>query len=272
VNEAARKAWNEWSDDYFYKSWYVGDFAADMETIKREPMRAFPRDVREMLGAAMPKLRGRRVLVPSSGDNLAVFGFHLLGAKVTSTDIAENQLTNAMKIADANGWRDIEFRQADSMTLDGVSDGEFDLVYTSNGAHVWISDLAMMYCAFWRVLKPGGAYIFFETHPFHRPFNERTYEEDKFVRFIKPYTSTHLDNEPPEYHWRVQDFMQALLNARFTLTDYRDMQPYDEDLSNYALDDKSKRNWEVYPFAALPSWLGVSARKDCIEDLMRENL
>jgi ubiquinone/menaquinone biosynthesis C-methylase UbiE len=56
---------------------------------------------------------------------------------VTSTDIAENQLKNASKIANANGW-EIDFRQADSMTLDGIPDSEFDLAYTSNGVHVWI--------------------------------------------------------------------------------------------------------------------------------------
>jgi SAM-dependent methyltransferase len=263
MNEPARKAWNEWSDEYFkgYLSWQRGGTDTDLEIIKRDPLRAFPRDVREMLCAAVPELRGKRVLVPSSGDNLAVFGFHLLGAQVMSTDLAENQLANAKKLADANGLSGIEFRQSDSMALDGVPDGEFDLVYTSNGAHVWIGDLAMMYRAIWRKLKPDGAYIFFETHPFHRPFNERTYDEEKIVRFIKPYTSTNLFSNPPEYHWRTQDFLQALLGAGFTLTDYRDMQSYEEDLSNYAWTDKSKYDWTTYPFATLPSWMGVSARK-----------
>ncbi|MDR2615387.1 MAG: methyltransferase domain-containing protein [Oscillospiraceae bacterium] len=263
MNESTRSAWNSWSDEYFKGlSFYVGDPAADIELIKRDPIRAFPRDVREMLGVAVPDgLNGKRVLVPSSGDNLAVFGFHLLGAKVTSADLAENQLANAKKIADANGFTGIEFRQADSMTLDGIPDGEFDLVYTSNGAHVWISDLAMMYRSFYRALTLGGAYVFFETHPFHRPFNERTYDEEKVVRFVKPYTSTGPFNNPPEYAWRVQDFLQALLSAGFELRDYREIGPQDDDLYNYRWEDKAKNDWTVYPFAALPNWMCVSAVK-----------
>lgn len=184
MNELTRKAWNRWSDEHFKRG------SADMDTIKSDPIRAFPRDIREMLKISVPDLKGKRVLVPSSGDNKAAFGFALLGAKVTSADIVEKQLENARQMADMNGFPAIEFRQADSMTLDGIPDGEFDLVYTSNGTHVWISDLARMYLSFYRVLKPGGAYIFFETHPFHRPFNEEAWEQEGLIRFIKPYVST----------------------------------------------------------------------------------
>jgi glutamyl-tRNA reductase len=42
---------------------------------------------------------GLHVLVPSSGDNGAVFAFHMLGASVTSADISERQLENAKKLA-----------------------------------------------------------------------------------------------------------------------------------------------------------------------------
>ncbi|MCL2519218.1 MAG: class I SAM-dependent methyltransferase, partial [Oscillospiraceae bacterium] len=100
-------------------------------------------------------VKGKKVLVPSSGDNKAVFGFHLLGAQVTSCDLAENQLKNAKIIADKYNW-DIEFICQDSMKLELIKDGEYDLVYTSNGAHIWIGDLLGMYTNFHRVLKDGG--------------------------------------------------------------------------------------------------------------------
>jgi hypothetical protein len=53
-------------------------------------------------------LEGKRVCVPASGDNTAVFAFHLLGARVTSTDISAEQLKNAQTIALEHGWG-IEF-------------------------------------------------------------------------------------------------------------------------------------------------------------------
>jgi len=47
----------------------------------------------------------------------------------------------------------MRFQIADSMALVGIKDAAFDLVYTSNGVHVWISDLCAMYGTFRRVLK-----------------------------------------------------------------------------------------------------------------------
>jgi len=58
------------------------------------------------------------------------------------------------------------------MTLEGIADSEYDLVYTSNGVHVWINDLKVMYQSFYRVLREAGYYIYFETHPFIRPFDD----------------------------------------------------------------------------------------------------
>ena len=260
MNESTRKHWNDRSDDYF-------DNDQDIPIIINDPARAFPRDAWDMLRNAVPDLRGKRVLVPSSGDNKAVFGLCLLGAKATSTDLAEKQLENAAKIAEANGW-DIEFRHADSMTLEGLPNEEYDLVYTSNGCHVWISDLSMMYRAFSRVLKPGGTYVFFETHPFWRPFDDSTPE----VRIVKPYTSTGPFGDPPNYHWRVGDFLRALLGAGFAIEDFRDMEVYKDDILAHSWyyssqeerekDNYSKYDWTLNPWAALPTWMGVSAKKN----------
>ena len=57
------------------------------------------------------------------------------------------------------------------MRLPALSDGAFDLVYTSEEVHVWISYLPAMYRHIFRVLKPGGVYVNYEIHPFGRPFD-----------------------------------------------------------------------------------------------------
>ena len=257
--------WNDKSETYYHDI----DEHKSVEIIKNDPTRAFPRETWKMLRDALPDFRGKRVLVASSGDNIAAFGFHLLGAKVTSTDIAEKQLENAARIASENDW-DIEFRQADSMTLDGLPDGEFDLVFTSNGCHIWISDLSMMYRAFNRVLKPGGAYIFFETHPFWRPF-DHTGGKAEEVRIVKPYAWTGPFGDPPEYLWRIEDFLRALLGAGFEIADYRDLDRYKDDIMAFAWfyktyeerekDDYAQYDWTLNPWAALPTWMGVRAGK-----------
>lgn len=111
------------------------------------------------------------MLVPFSGDNATVFAFRLLGAAVTSADISERQLENAGRIAADHGW-DIRFVCDDSMSLTKIEDSAYDLVYTSNGVHVWIPDLLSMYRSFHRVLKKDGQHIMYEVHPVIRPFGD----------------------------------------------------------------------------------------------------
>ena len=94
----------------------------------------------------MPVLEGKRILVPSSGDNHAAFAFHLLGAQVVSTDISQRQIDHAKDIAAKHGWS-IEFAVSDTMTLTNLPDSSFDMVYTSNGVFVWIHDLPGMFSA-----------------------------------------------------------------------------------------------------------------------------
>jgi hypothetical protein len=62
------------------------------------------------MGKYIPELRGRKICVPPSGDNHAVFAFAMLGTQVTSCDISENQLANAERVAKQHRWdKSIEF-------------------------------------------------------------------------------------------------------------------------------------------------------------------
>ncbi len=211
-----------------------------------------------MLCDAFNSFEDLRILIPSSGDNGAVFAFHLLGAKVTSADISERQLENAKKIADGEGWN-IKFICADSMTLDGIPDGEFDLVYTSNGVHIWINDLAAMYGNFKRVLKQNGRYIMFETHPFIRPFDDSGVE----IKIIKDYNHTEGN------HWRVMDLYNAFAAQNFVIQRIEEFhaEPGSHDLWFYKTlgeaeaDENRKFDMKQNPWAALPSWIGFSAVK-----------
>ena len=252
--------WNNRSDDY-YK-----DIQNGLDMIFEKAERAFPAPVWGMIRRTFPDLHGKRVLVPSSGDNIAVFGFHLLGASVTSCDFAERQLVNAKRIADNNSW-DIEFIIQNSMDLEKILDGAYDLVYTSNGVHVWIPDLPKMYGNFRRVLKPGGVYIMFETHPFIRPFDDSGPE----LAVEKPYTETgpFVSGEYTEFAWRVMDLFNAVWDAGFTMTHMDEIhsQPGDYDDWFYSnqeaakVDNYRKYDWKQNPWAVLPQWISFTAKK-----------
>lgn len=265
MNTLVKDDWNAGSNKWFEEN--ASESIID-KTIQ-DPMWVFPSPVRNMLNCAFNSLEGKRILVPSSGNNVAVFAFHLLGAKVTSSDIAENQLKNAKRIADSHGW-DIEFICDDSMRLFNIKENEYDLVYTSNGVHVWIYDLPGMYQSFNRVLKRDGKYIMFEVHPFNRPFTADA--ENLFkIKSVKPYEAVGPLGEIPTYHWRVQDFANSMIGAGFSIQQmvefYSEKDVHDcwwYTTSEEAEADGNKlANWELNPWAALPQWIGFTAEKTC---------
>lgn len=240
----------------------------DTEIIIKNPERAFPAELYPLIKKYIGDLKGKKVLIPSSGDNKAPFAFYLLGAKVTSCDIAENQLKNAKVLADKYNW-DIEFICQDSMKLDKIKDGEYDLVYTSNGVHVWIDDMPGMYKNFYRVLKPCGYNIFFETHPVIRPFG--WYEDvTSEIKIKKLYEDVMPHGDDMTYDWRTQDFVNAICSAGFTIKEMQEFHSIERDLDDYLPQEKNPehknygidmKDWKQNPWAALPQCLAICAIK-----------
>jgi ubiquinone/menaquinone biosynthesis C-methylase UbiE len=266
MENAIKKEWNKNSDEYFQNLINQENY----DKIIQNPECAFPVAIFPLLKKYIGEFHDKKVLVPSSGDNIGAFGLHLLGAKVTSCDLAENQLKNAKMIADKHNW-EIEFICQDSMKLENIKDGEYDLVYTSNGTHVWISDMPCMYSNFYRVLKRGGFNIFFETHPMIRPFDDSTYE----VKIKRHYTDiyAYASDEVPKYLWRTQDFINAACSAGFIIKEMQEFHSLRGELEahNYLCisdEDKNKSkwiddtfDWKNNPWAALPQCLCLCSQK-----------
>lgn len=262
ATDIIKKDWDDGSDAYFQRTYRSGEL---LDIITKTPERAFPEAIWPVIHKYLPDLKGKRVCVPSSGDNAAAFGFHLLGAHVTSADLSQRQIANAKAIATARGW-DIEFVCDNSMELGKIADDSYDLVYTSNGVHVWISDLQAMYSNFNRILKKGGHYIFFETHPMIRPFDDTTYE----IKIKKPYEDVGPFGDVPTYAWRTQDFINAIVSSGFAIREMQEFHSARGDLTaNYLeVSDDAKVNWpgdtfdwRNNPWAALPQCLGLCVQK-----------
>ena len=261
MHKTIKERFDDRSDIYF------SNIQDGLDIIAKNAENAFPAVVWDMIHQSFPDLRGKRVIVPSSGDSIMMFAFHLMGAKVTSCDLSDSQLNNGKKIADKNGW-DIEFIQQDSMKLDKIPDETYDLLYTSNGVHVWIHDLRGMYNNFYRVLKPGGRYVMGEIHPFLRPFGKQTSNK---LAVTKPYSDIgpHPNEGAFTYSWRIQDFINNISDAGFRITRMEEFTPgtecwdtgfYDNEDEAVA-DDHRKYNWKLNEWATLPQWFGLSAVK-----------
>lgn len=271
MKSVVQKNKRDWND--YAQSWARWNHSEQvLRPVLENPSKAFHGTVWQMIQKYVPDLKGKRICVPSSGDNLAVFAFALMGAKVTSCDIAENQLENARRIAEREGLADaIEFVCTDTMQLAAVADSAYDLVYTSNGVHVWLDDLEAMYRNVYRVLKPGGLNIVYEIHPFMRPFTEG-------VKVIKPYDAVgpFEDENTVNFHWRMQDFLNAMMNSGIRLMHMEEMfsekdykQPFWLSMEEIIRGVKVSReevdrmyDWRQNPAIALPQWMCIAGRKE----------
>ena len=253
-----RAWWNETSDSAWYRSLRTEE---KIGRLRDDPASAFHPAVWALIRRYLPDLKGRRVLLPSSGDNHAAFALALTGAHVTSSDISERQLENAAETAERLGL-EIGFLRDDTRSLSLLPDGAFDLVYTSNGTLSWIDDLESMERNVCRVLKPGGFAVLFDVHPFQRPFSGEPYRDP---RIVKPYGDVF-----PDLHWRVQDIVNAQIRAGLTVCEMAELPALDasfwyswEELREKGREETEGINdWRKNPLAALPAWLAVVSRKD----------
>ena len=257
VLERIRAYWNETSDSEWYRSLRADERIA---ALKEKPEMAFHPAVYALIRKYLPDLKGRRVLLPSSGDNHAAFAFALMGARVTSSDISERQLENAAAVAARLG-PEIEFVCEDTIELSRMPDWAYDLVYTSNGTLTWITDVDAMFRSVYRVLKPGGFSVTYDLHPFNRPFSGEAWKEP---RIVKSYNDVF-----PDLHWRLQDLFNAQANAGLKIREFAELPAVDASFwYTYAeLQKKSPEeleglnDWKKNPPAALPAWMALVSEK-----------
>ncbi|GMK37656.1 hypothetical protein PCCS19_07100 [Paenibacillus sp. CCS19] len=264
VNAKLINKWNEWSETWYpiYRTDEV------ISGIIRNPESAFHPATYAMLRQACPTLEGKRICVPSSGNNHAAFAFHLMGASVTSVDISERQIANSAAIAAKHGW-DIQFICDNTMTLGEIPSNAYDLVYTSNGVHVWIDDLSAMYRSIHRILTDGGTYLMLDVHPFNRPFDKGS----QTPTIVKSYDATGpiVIDDIPLYNWRMQDLMNAMITAGLRLDQIEEMFAEDgsfwiddsiHDVDSFSAEElEDLCDWRSNPMAALPQWLSIKAKK-----------
>ena len=250
--------WNETSDSEWYRSLRTDE---KIRRLKEKPESAFHPAVYELIRKYFPEIKGRHILLPSSGDNHAAFAFAMMGAHVTSADISERQLENASVIAEQLGL-EIEFICDDTMKLSRIRDRTYDLVYTSNGTLSWISDIDSMYRNIYRVLKAGGLSVMYDVHPFNRPFSGEAWKDP---RIVKSYHDVF-----PDLHWRLQDLINSQIRAGLGICELAELPAADASFwFTYAeLQEKKPEeleginDWKRNPMAALPAWIALISGKE----------
>ncbi|MCZ6676125.1 MAG: class I SAM-dependent methyltransferase [Candidatus Poribacteria bacterium] len=231
----------------------------------KEPDLAFEGGALELLREiAGDDLTEKDVCLVGSGDNYTAFALAGLGARVTSTDISQRQLDVASDRARQLGLS-IAFVQADAANLQSLENSSFDLVCSTNGFFVWIADLQGVFNEVSRILRPGGFYVFYDIHPFVRPWKDQI----RPIEMEKPYWETgpfgDSERETFEFNWTLADLLNPLAKSGFIL--FRILESPAEDsrfwqgYSYVPGTDNRLLDWKENPRAGLPVWLTVAVQK-----------
>ena len=109
-------------------------------------------------------LAGAAVLELGCGGGQCTVAVAQRGADVTGIDLSAAQLAHARDLA-AEHDVDADLLQADVTDLGMFADGSFDVAFNA-WVFQWVGDLAACFDETYRVLRPGGRFVFSVPHPF----------------------------------------------------------------------------------------------------------
>jgi SAM-dependent methyltransferase len=211
---ASRGWWDRDADAYQAEH---GEFLGDVD------FRWCPEGLREADARLLGEVRGRRVIEVGCGAAAAGRWLATQGAEVVALDLSAGMLRHARQAEEATGVR-VGLVQADAMRLP-VLDEAFDLAFTAFGAVPFVEDSAAVMREVFRVLKPGGRWVFAVTHPMrwiflddpgegglvaiHSYFDRRPY-----VEHDESGAATYV-----EHHRTLGDRVREIIDAGFVLRD-----------------------------------------------------
>ncbi len=261
MHEANRKRW-----DAQALAWRnLRDEDGGWRRCPQEPVIAFEGAALDFIKEFVGDVKGKKACIIGSGDNYAAFALAGMGAQVTSTDISDQQLAVAAERAGILGL-DIRFLRCDATDLSPAAAGNFDLVCSTNGFFVWIADLAAVFKAVNRILKPGGFYVFYDIHPFQRPWKDQNdIEMQKPYYETGPFSYQELGQTTYNFHWTLGDITNVLCASGLSLKRMAESPAVNarfwEGNSYENGKDESLQDWHKNPRAGLPVWLTMAAQK-----------
>ncbi|GAB3142444.1 class I SAM-dependent methyltransferase [Micromonospora sonneratiae] len=211
---AARGWWDQDADDYQAEH---GAFLGDVEFMW------CPEGLRESEARLLGDVSGQRVLELGCGAASAARWLATQDARVVAMDLSAGMLRHAVAAAATSGVR-VPLVQADALALPFAT-GAFDTVCTAFGAIPFVADSAAVMREVFRVLRPGGQWVFSVTHPIRWIFPDDPGEagltavHSYFDR--RPYVEQDAGGVPTyvEQHRTLGDRVREIVGAGFVLRD-----------------------------------------------------
>lgn len=118
-----------------------------------------------------------------------------LGATVTGVDISDTAIEFGTKLAADSGIA-ATFIRSDVYDWLATTEERFDIVFSSYGAVIWLSDIQLWAKGLARVLKPGGRFVLMEFHPFPMIFDM---DWKPAYSYFQGTEGTHFENGVGDY-------------------------------------------------------------------------
>ena len=212
-----------------------------------------------------------------------------LGATVTGVDISDTAIEVARKLAADSGIPATFYRADvyDWLAEAAAREQRFDVVFSSYGALVWLSDLKTWARGFAALLKPGGRFVLVEFHPVIHMFEwdlERKYPyfrdgepllwengvgdyvafstitlpNEEYVEGVKDFKNPH---RVYEFQWGIGEVVTALLEAGLQITTLKEY-PYANDFRPFERMQEDDGHWTLAPdLPNLPLMYAIAAKK-----------
>lgn len=211
---ASRHWWDIDADNYQFEH---GAFLGDVDLMW------CPEGLREADAGLLGGVKGQRILELGCGAASGARWLVTQGADVVAVDLSGGMLRHAQSAAQRTGVAP-PLVQCDALTLPFRAEA-FDIVFTAFGAVPFIDDSAAVMREVFRVLRPGGRWVFSTTHPMRWIFLDDPGPDglvavhSYFDR--RPYVEFSSAGEPVyvEHHRTVGDRVRELVNAGFALLD-----------------------------------------------------
>ena len=184
-----------------------------------------PEGLRESSAGLLGPVAGRRVLEVGCGAAAGARWAAAAGRAswVVGVDLSAGMLRHARLGALATGIG-VPLVQCDAMALP-LRDESFDLAFTAFGALAFVDDSAAVHREVYRVLRPGGRWVFGSTHPVRWIFPDDPgpsglvvthsyFDRRPYVEFSPDGAATYV-----EHHRTLGDRVRELVAAGFTLVD-----------------------------------------------------
>jgi SAM-dependent methyltransferase len=151
--------WDEWTAIHERSAFY------DLDGFKRGGIRLSPYEIEEVGDVA-----GCTLLHLQCHFGIDTLSWARLGAHVTGIDFSQPAIDLARSVADEIGFPEARFVRSDLYTLPSVLEGDFDVVYTSNGVLGWLPDIRRWAEVVAHFVRPGGRFYITEVHPVVQAF------------------------------------------------------------------------------------------------------